>query len=134
MATFLHFSIDFVRISCRVQFCLKKLKGQCSFLDFPAAPPRMFVTQVPPSGYILSSLKIEQKMGGCHHLSNCLDNLSRSSNTMEYNRLYFDCPGPLLKLPCTSIISFLTEETDQALHTEFFISYLGQDEHLSRMA
>ena len=30
----------------------------------------------------------------CHHLSNCFDNLSRSSNTMEYNRLYLDFPGP----------------------------------------
>ena len=45
-------------------------------------------------GYIASSLKIEQKMGVCHHLSNCFDNLSRSSNIMEYNRLYLDCPGP----------------------------------------
>ena len=45
-------------------------------------------------GYISSSLKIDQKMGACHQLSNCFDNLSRSTNTMEYNRLYLDCPGP----------------------------------------
>ena len=45
-------------------------------------------------GYIASSLKIEQKIGVCHHLSSCFDNLSRSSNIMEYNRLYLDCLGP----------------------------------------
>ena len=45
-------------------------------------------------GYIASSLKIEQRTGACHHLSNCFDNLSRSSNIMEYNRLFLDCPGP----------------------------------------
>ena len=33
-------------------------------------------------------------MGTCRHLFNCLDNLSRSSNTMKYNRLYLDCPDP----------------------------------------
>ena len=45
-------------------------------------------------GYIASSFKIEQKTGACHHLSNCFDNLSRSTNTIEHNRLYLDCPGP----------------------------------------
>ena len=45
-------------------------------------------------GYIASSLKIEQQMGACHHLSNCFENLSRSSSIMEYNELYLDCPGP----------------------------------------
>ena len=45
-------------------------------------------------GYIASSLEIEQKMGACHHLSNCFDNLLRSSNMIEYNRLYLDRPGP----------------------------------------
>ena len=47
-------------------------------------------------GYIVSSLKIEQKIGACHHLSNFFDNLSRSTNTMKYNRIYLDCPGPLI--------------------------------------
>ena len=33
-------------------------------------------------GFIASTLKIEQQMGACHHLSNCFDNPSRS---YEYN-------------------------------------------------
>ena len=37
--------------------------------------------------YISSSLKIEPKMGTCHHFCNCIDDLSRSSNAREYNIL-----------------------------------------------
>ena len=62
-----------------------KINGDCT---------RFYLTLKTNDRYIASSLKIEQKMGACYHLSNCFDNLSRSSNIMEYNRLYLDCPGP----------------------------------------
>ena len=37
-------------------------------------------------------------------LSNCYDNLFESSNTIEHNRIYLDCPGPWFKSPFISII------------------------------
>ena len=71
MATFPHFSIDFVKISFQSITLPKETKvqgivqenftpgqgiifgnltpGQGSFLDFPAARPCMFVGQVPPA-------------------------------------------------------------------------------------
>ena len=71
-AIFPHFSIDFVHISLQAIILSEETKGhgivygnltpgqgiiftnltpgQGSFSDFPAAPPRMFVDQVPPLG------------------------------------------------------------------------------------
>ena len=70
MAIIPHFSIDFVQISLQGTILFEETKGQGidqenftpgqgiifrtlapgqgSFSDFPAAPPRMFVDQVPP--------------------------------------------------------------------------------------
>ena len=75
-AIFPHFSIDFTQISLQSTVLSEETKGQGivqenftpgqgiifrnltpgqgSFLDFPAAPPRMFVGQVPPPGKMCS--------------------------------------------------------------------------------
>ena len=76
-------------IEISLDLSLSHLKG--SHYNLPKLMNAMLKTN---DGYISSSLKIEQMMGGCHHLSNYFDNLSRSSNAMEYSRLSLDCPGP----------------------------------------
>ena len=44
-------------------------------------------------GYIASVLQIARKITADLLLSNCYDNLFGSSNTIEHNRIYLDCPG-----------------------------------------